>query len=561
MENKVKKAADIVASLTGIAPKRVSRFPTSPNYSVYLDENSASPDELKRQRAVSFRGAPLISLMLAASVREEADLSNTVLSVTAQTYPNWELILVVNTGCSGCGKFSSIEKVKTIILDGAYEELLSSAEEVSSGEYLMLIKAGDILAPDLLFRMIQKISYEPDIDLVYADSDVHDEFGRRCSPVFKPSFSPVTEIAFDYIRRPLLVSRMLHEKAGGTELISTFGYHRYVVNCCKRARHAANIPRVLLSEKESKEISITDEPFELDSRLEAVPGLFEGSFQICGLRKRDQKVSIIIGDAADCRSLRRCIEAVDSDAVSFDYKLIVSVCSDCPKELKSYLDALKKNKAAHIVYSEPGLPVPALLNAGAAKSFSNYLIFLSSGVEILSPDFIERLIDPIKLKTVAVCGGKLFDCEGLLLHTGSVIGMEGLIGSPYSGTRDDMNELQKCFFTSIQRNVTAVSGAFMAISSEDFADMGMFDETFTKVGWDADLCIRAIKKGRQVVFTPYAKTSAFDYTIDYSEASEKNLERCRDVFREYLLNGDPYYSPNLGRRYSVPQLLIDPKLD
>ena len=121
-----------------------------------------------------------------------------------------------------------------------------------------------------------------------------------------------------------------------------------------------------------------------------------------------------------------------------------------------------------------------------------------------------------------------------------------------------MSDLRKCIYTSLIRNVTAVNGALMAVSSDDFLDVGMFDETFELVGWDVDLCVRSAMKGLSSVYTPYASARMAKDPLCIEDADEANRNRCCDVFRKIKKNGDPYFSPNYDRRFTYPQLLIKP---
>ena len=111
----------------------------------------------------------------------------------------------------------------------------------------------------------------------------------------------------------------------------------------------------------------------------------------------------------------------------------------------------------------------------------------------------------------------------------------------------------------VQRNVTAVSGAFMAVSGENFFSFGMFDETLSGVGWDTEFCVRLMRKGLANCFTPFAKARlSGGLPNDYANAGKANLLRCYDVYRETLLFGDRYFNPNFDYANPVPTLAAVP---
>ena len=117
----------------------------------------------------------------------------------------------------------------------------------------------------------------------------------------------------------------------------------------------------------------------------------------------------------------------------------------------------------------------------------------------------------------------------------------------------------KCSFLHVQRHVTAVSGAFMAVSGENFFSFGMFDETLPGVGWDTEFCVRLMRKGLANCFTPFAKARlSGGLPNDYANAGKANLLRCYDVYRETLLCGDRYFNPNFDYANPVPTLAAIP---
>ena len=562
MENRVKQIANAIAEITGQAPKALPYAPVSPNYPVYLNENSPSQAELDRQReevSSAENPGPRISIIMLGKNCSETDVNSSFLSLMANSYTNWELILAVGLSYPDHERFAAFDNVRTILSDDRDEKLISSAEAIISGSAVMLMFPGDRLSPNALYLLADAIGADGRCDLVYADNDQHDEFGRRLRPLFKPAFSPVTEACFDYIGRPLLVGRNLHFKVGGFISTGAEDLHKYAIRCCRAAKHPANVPEILLSIKET-EIPCAEGPIRLTDELELYPGSFRGSMRISPIRNKKRPVSILIPAPKSPELLRLCLETIDSESAVSDYKLMISVGSDIGKELKEYLAALKRNKAAAIVRLESGTEdsIPALLNSAAARARTDHLIFLSPNAETLDPCFIENLIAPLLIKGVAVCGGKLLGPNDNIYSTGTVIGLGGYASSAYLDTPDRAEDLTKAFYTSVQRNVTAVSGCFMAVKTQDFLDIGMFDETFPEVGWDAEFCMRAAQKGYGVVYTPYASAKLWKLPKDYPDASDKNLERCRDVFRDCFLKGDPHFSNNYDYRLTSPQLAIKP---
>ena len=545
MSINIKCISNAVCTLIGESPKDVPLPRTSKNYAVYLAKNAPTQEELEAERRSSTPDSPLVSAVLVGKSFESGDIHASVCSLMRQTYSSWELILLVGLGFADSKRYETLKNVKIVMSEQDGAGLLYSAEGLIRGDYVMLLKAGDILSPDAFHHM----TLDGSAELIYADNDEIVD-GERIHPFFKPAFSPITGICYNYIRRPLLVKTSLHSSIGG------FGgdMKEYMVSLIKTAKHSRSVDRVLISMAPEDE-SYPEHSIKLGNGLEVVSGLFTGSFRIASSVIRKKSVSIIVACPNKRDRLMRCLESIDTLSTYFDYRLIIAADENVDKEMNAYLEALKRNKAAKVIKNKSG-SIPALFNIGASRSLTDLLIFMSGDIEIISPDFIEALTDPLYFDGVSVCGGKLLSPDGNLWHTGQVIGIEGWVGSLYRGERDDMRDETKCFYTAMQRNVSAVSGLFMAVSAEDFLKIGMFDETFQNIGWDTEFCLRASWLGKRTVYTPFASAVLSEVPHDYRDASLKELERCYDAFRDTLIDGDPYFSLNYDYRYCVPTLSI-----
>lgn len=555
MKIDVKTIANMLYVAEGLAPKKMRPAPTSPNYPVFLHNTRASDNELENERRFFDKHRtelPIVSVLMDASGVLETDVNSTVISLVAQTYGNWELVMGVDLSYPHADKFKGSENIKLVM---CADNAMKWIQEETRGDYLLMLRAGDRLSPDALFKLTAQIK---DASLIFADNDIDDEKGERRSPRFKPSYSPVSVYCYDVIGRPMMVTKTLHKRVGGLNGADSASYRKYVLDCCKKAGRTAHIPEILLSEKnDNEEIEVVN--MSPGNGLTVIRGSFEGSGRIASAIVDKRTTDIIIGNPDSVTKLRRCMEAIDTLCVDKYRSIIISVCGDMNKDLMRYLEILNKNKAASIVWDRKRSAVlPAAFNLGASHSFADSLIFMAPDTEIATPEFIEELTTPLRINGVGVSGGKLIDENGRLLHTGTVIGIHGWADSLYSGEEDDMADETKCFFTAMQRNVSAVSGAFMAVDAEELCSAGMFDESFGNTGWDAEFCLRAAKKGTQTVFTPFAKAIYHGELPSYESASRSVKIRCYDAFRNTLLEGDLFYSPNYDHRRNVPMLAIEP---
>ena len=571
-KNVISAITDAVAIFAGAAPVNATPMPNFEQYAEYLKSNRPPPEQLENQRQslpIEEVKCPVISIAIVGAGAGDTDIDATLVSLTAQTYKKWELVLAFELSRTGVLRFKEMEHVRIVQLDGTLNSLLKAAEAELRGDIYLYLRPGDRLSPDSLFTMIQQFGSNTETDIIFADSDELDRDGNRIRPFFKPSYSPNSEMCYDMIKRPLLVKKAVHIEAGGYIGVSEEDYHEYALRCGHSARHTARVSRILLTQTRVPVInSLPSFENRLDTLLakgkpigKAMPGLFSGSTQIRHDIRGKASVALIISYPKNVEMLKRCLESIDAQITYPNYRLMIvaSTAEETEADMNTYLEALKRNKAASIVrVKNSSISIPRLANEGAKRSASDYLMFISPHLEVLTPDFVERMIEPLQVSGVVACGGKLLDCNDLLYSCGTVIGLNGWAASPYCGTPDDSADVLKCTFTSMQRNVSALCGELFTVRSDEFYNIGLFDESFTHVGWDTELCIRFMRRGRLCVYTPYAKAKLNSLPIEYAHAPAQNLQRCYDAYREIMLAGDKYYNDNYDYKSIIPIPAINP---
>ncbi|MCP6297288.1 glycosyltransferase family 2 protein, partial [Klebsiella pneumoniae] len=73
---------------------------------------------------------------------------------------------------------------------------------------------------------------------------------------------------------------------------------------------------------------------------------------------------------------------------------------------------------------------------------------------------------------------------------------------------------------------------------------------------DIDYCLKVRSTGRLVVYNPFAKLHHYEYksrgaedTAEKLARYQREVERFTGRWAEIISTGDPYYNPNLTRRY------------
>jgi len=114
--------------------------------------------------------------------------------------------------------------------------------------------------------------------------------------------------------------------------------------------------------------------------------------------------------------LRRTLESIDDYATYKDYEIIISDGGNPDAKILRYYDALKTNKAAKILqYSSRATP-GKLLNMGADKAKGELLLFLGSEIEIISPEWLETMVELAQRPNIGAVGTKMITPDEKIYH-------------------------------------------------------------------------------------------------------------------------------------------------
>ncbi|MEG1548464.1 MAG: glycosyltransferase [Clostridia bacterium] len=503
----MKKGLDAIVKLFTAAAKKkpAEAFAPEENYYDYLIHNSPSADILNTQVNKKLPVTPCFRLMIIGNAKS-ADKERTLRSISAQTYTGYTL-------------------------------------DKDEYDYILYIFDGDELTADALFEFACAAQTEPDI--IYCDED-YIENGVRSVPIFKPEIREFTLLSYNMVGRGIMVKRSIHERCAMAGSDDTAQY-AYVLGAVHLATDYVHIKKPIYSRCTHE--NITDEAIAaIDTHLDsqgtggyAVPGMYPGSFRISHVTG-DVKVGIVILNCDALDSLRRLLESVEQNTVYKNYTFIIVDYGSRDARTNRYYEILETNKLARIVRCR-GYNYPILANHGAKRADGDVLVFLGRDTEVISEYWLNALLETLN-RGAAAAGGKLVDSHGNILFAGGTIGIRGWADSVYRSYPDDTAELRRNHFINSIRNVSYISEDCFAIGTDEFFDVGCFDESFERYGADIALCNRLAQKNHQCVYTPYAVLRHHGEPASAKTATDADLVRCYDVIRQTLLDGDIHYNPN-----------------
>ena len=546
-------------------------------YEAWFARHKADKRVLRRQKHASFAQKPLISIVIPLYCTPLPYLKELIESVRRQSYENWQLCLADGSPDDKAKEFleKHYGREKRIVYqklkeNGGISANTNAAAELAKGEYLMFCDHDDTLEPDALYEIVKAIN-DTDADVVYTDEDKVSMDGQHYfDPNFKPDFNLFRLRENNYICHIFVVRKSLTDETG--MLRSEFDGAQdfdFILRCCEKAKKITHIPKVLYHwrchmdstaadpsskayayEAGRKAIREHYQRMGIDAKVDMTerPGWYRSHIKVQG----NPMVSIIIPNKDHTDDLELCLFSMSRKSTYRNYEvLIVENNSEKEETFEYYKKLPERYPKVRVLTWEKEFNYSAINNFAAKKAQGEYLLFLNNDVEILTPDWIEEMLQNCQQENVAAVGVKLYYPDDTIQHAGVVLGLGGIAGHIMCrASREDPGYFGRMI--SVQE-ISAVTAACMMVKKSEFDSVKGFDETFQVAFNDIDLCMKFRAAGKKIVFTPYAelyhyesKSRGLEDTPEKQFRFDKEVKRFQEKWAQQLEMGDPYYSPNLS---------------
>ena len=546
-------------------------------YEAWLARHKADKRVLRRQKHASFAQKPLISIVIPLYCTPLPYLKELIESVRRQSYENWQLCLADGSPDDKAKEFleKHYGREKRIVYqklkeNGGISANTNAAAELAKGEYLMFCDHDDTLEPDALYEIVKAIN-DTDADVVYTDEDKVSMDGRHYfDPNFKPDFNLFRLRENNYICHIFVVRKSLTDETG--MLRSEFDGAQdfdFILRCCEKAKKITHIPKVLYHwrchmdstaadpsskayayEAGRKAIREHYQRMGIDAKVDMTerPGWYRSHIKVQG----NPMVSIIIPNKDHTDDLELCLFSMSRKSTYRNYEvLIVENNSEKEETFEYYKKLPERYPKVRVLTWEKEFNYSAINNFAAEEAQGEYLLFLNNDVEILTPDWIEEMLQNCQQENVAAVGAKLYYPDDTIQHAGVVLGLGGIAGHIMCrASREDPGYFGRMI--SVQE-ISAVTAACMMVKKSEFDSVKGFDETFQVAFNDIDLCMKFRAARKKIVFTPYAelyhyesKSRGLEDTPEKQFRFDKEVKRFQEKWAQQLEMGDPYYSPNLS---------------
>jgi GT2 family glycosyltransferase len=498
-------------------------------------------------------------------------------SVRAQTFQDWELCLVddgsraphVRSTLDHAARKDPRIRVRYRDANGGIVAASNDALAMATGEFVALLDHDDELHPSALARVDEVISATPEVDYVYTDEDKIDPQGRHTQAFFKPNWSPERFRTQMYTCHLSVLRRSLVEEVGGFD--AEFNGSQdwdLVLKVTERARAVAHVPEILYHwrmvagsaagegeaakpwayEAGQRTIQAHCDRIGLPAQVERDqmdPGIYHLKPALSDSHR--PPVSIVIPTGGHTREVRcektvlvtHCVRSIVSVSTYDDYEIVCVADESTDRAVLDELRGIAGDRLRIVGYDRP-FSFSAKINIGAIRASGEQLLLLNDDMEIITPDWIERLVMYAGQPDIGVVGCRLRYEDGRLQHAG-VLFNDGKPGHIYRGFSGSFTG----YFNNVllAQNYLAVTGACLMTPRALFEEVGGLSPRLPINFNDIDYCLKVWAAGQRVVYDPDTVLYHFESSSRSPHVEKWEIDRLVDRWL-YCSEQDPFSNPN-----------------
>lgn len=520
---------------------------------------------------------PRISVLTPVYNTDPRWLRACIESVRGQVYPDWELCLADDGSTARetlrvLQQYEGDRRIKLVRLTGnsGISAATNAALQAATGEFVALLDHDDELAPEALFEIVRLLNQHSDADFIYSDEDKLDAAGQRCDPYFKPDWSPEHFRSCMYTCHLMVLRASLVSEVGGFRC-GVEGSQDYdlVLRVIERSSRIHHLPLILYHWRKvsgSMAASGLAKKWAVDAGERALgdhlvrsgadavvvrgpaPGLYRIRYRIAG----KPLVSIVIPTDGRSREaggsvnlLTNCVRSIVEKSTYGHYEIVIADNGRLPSATVAFLESVA-HRRVHFEDTGP-FNYARKINFAVRHSRGEHLLLFNDDIEVITPDWIEAMLEYSQQPAIGAVGAKLLYPDGRLQHIGVVMGVCGMAAHAFHSHPGSSAGYGSSAL--VVRNYSAVTAACMMTRRELFERLDGFDERFTFDFNDTDYCLRLRREGYRIVFTPHAELYHLEAaTFGARTWNADDLDAMRRAWSE-VCERDPYYNPHLTRDF------------
>ena len=486
-----------------------------------------------------------------------AILAETIHSVTAQAFEDWELILVDDHSAGTEIRDYLLQEARrdpriVVMLrpiNGGISLASNDGLVAARGNFLVLLDHDDLLAHGALAKVAAVLEGDPDIDYLYSDEDKIDMFGNHSQVFPKPDWSPERLRSQMYCAHLSVIRLDLAREVKGFDpAFDGSQDHDFILKVTERARKIHHLAEVLYHWRVTPESTASSgqaKPYAWDAGLRAVRahltrlgidatvehGTWFGTYAVYRRLNPQTRVSIIIptrGAVGMVGGAERVfvVEAIRSVLAKTSHptlEFVVVADAATPDAVLAEIHDLVGEQLVVVIYDR-SFNFSEKCNLGFLASSGDIVVMLNDDVEVDSDNFLEELCGPLAEESVGMTGAYLLYENDTVQHAGHSYTERGYKHVYRGFARDDPGPFAAL---AVDREVAGLTAACVAIRRNVFAEVGGFSQSLPINFNDVDLSLKLRSAHYRLLWLNRVRLYHFESQSRVAEVHEWEVDRLR----------------------------------
>lgn len=464
----------------------------------------------------------------------------TIRSVLNQSDPNWRWLILARVAptSSAALRLQRLARdnlrvtVKFVPNDSARTGFANHLLRGIDTEFVASLEQFSSLAPSTTQDVLNSVLEHPLVDVLYGDEERIGWFGRRISQTRRPVWSPERMNGQMYLGALIVYRTQLLQRI--TPSVDFTGFasdYELTLRMTEQARGIVRIAKPLVAmpsrfatrtvtrheqhSTQKDELSVLQEHLKRMSVNATVePSGYPHSFLVTRDVTHVKPVSVIIptrGSSGTVFGQHRVfvtelVKSLIENSGALNVEYVIVFDSDTPLEVLADLKELAGESLRLVPFAAP-FNFSSKCNVGAVHAAHENLVFLNDDMECLSENVLTQLTAVLDEPGVGMTGAKLFFEDGTIQHGGHLHDLGNNRINYYGAQANDPGTDGALL---INREVSGVTGACMAITRRVFNELGGFSELFPNSYNDVDLCNKVTGAGYRIIWLAGVKLFHFE---------------------------------------------------
>jgi len=446
--------------------------------------------------------------------------------------------------------------------NGHISAATNSALALASGEFACLLDHDDLLHEHALYEVAAALAAHPDANLIYTDSDLIDEDGRRFEPYFKTDWDPDLILGHNMVshfgcyRRGLLIAlgglRLGYEGSQDYDLalrvadasaperihhIPTVLYHWRQVSTASSFSQkwldqcVANARRAIADHLARRGVT---------AELQPVPGMTNFTRVVHGLPAEMPRLSIGLIAKGAASDLLACACLLLFRADPAPSEVLVVHPAAITEAAHTVLAMLVQDKRVRLISVEDPPDIATLRNRAVQEASGDVMLLLDTDLMPQDPSWLREMLSQALRPGVGLVGCRLIEEGGSSANIGLVLNAQSDL-MPIEALEQGGHGVK-----ALLRTVSAVPSACMAFRRAPVLAAGGLEGGIAARDAAIGLARRMHGMGLRHIHTPFAQCHRASRPPQALADFQAVMASPQPAEPPESHGEDPYYNPNLA---------------